>query len=133
MGLCKRFFKIASGLNIEKCFYQNVPFCTKKTLSAQCSIFLSTYCVCSGTRENMRIKVHSGRKMDEIPKKIWKESNCTIIIFQKKKFEIMCHMMGCNNSSGKHRQRGGTAFAGFCPPPLKSLRSRSTRLVDGHL
>ena len=53
------------------------------------------------------------------PKKVWKESNCTIIIYQKMKFEIMCHMMGCNDSSGKHRQRGGTAFAGFCPPPLK--------------
>ena len=61
---------------------------------------------------------HSGRKMDEIQKN-WKESNCTIIIFKKKKFEIICHMIGCNDSSGKHRQRGGTAFAGFCPPPFK--------------
>ena len=34
------------------------------------------------------------------PKNFWKESNCTIIIFKKKKFEIMCHMMGCNDSSG---------------------------------
>ena len=42
---------------------------------------------------------HSGRKKVEIQKK-WKESNSTIIIFEKKKFEIMCHMMGCNDSSG---------------------------------
>ena len=34
------------------------------------------------------------------PKKNWKESNCTIIIFKKKKFEIMCHIIGCNDSSG---------------------------------
>ena len=34
------------------------------------------------------------------PKKFWKESNRTIIIFEKKKFEIVCHMMGYNDSSG---------------------------------
>ena len=33
-------------------------------------------------------------------KKKWKESNCTIIIFKKKKFQILFHMMGCNDSSG---------------------------------
>ena len=27
-------------------------------------------------------------------KKNWKESHCTIKIFTKKKFEIMCHMIG---------------------------------------
>ena len=35
----------------------------------------------------------------------------TIESFKKKKFEIWCHMMGCNHSSGKHGQGGG---GGLC-------------------
>ena len=41
---------------------------------------------------SMPLSGNSGRKMGEIKK--WKESNCTIIIFKKKKFEIISHMMG---------------------------------------
>ena len=35
----------------------------------------------------------------------------TIEMFEKKMFQIMCHIMGCNHSSGKHGHRGGGAFA----------------------
>ena len=39
-------------------------------------------------------------------------------------FDFMCHMIGCSDSSGKHRQRGGTAFAH--PLACASLMSRYT-------
>ena len=45
----------------------------------------------------------------------------TIELFEKKMFQIICHMMGCNDSSGKHRQRGGTASAWPLPTPLPVL------------
>ena len=32
----------------------------------------------------------------------------------------MCHMMGCNDSSGQHTQSG---WAGLCPHPLPSATS----------
>ena len=49
---------------------------------------------------------------------------CGIEIFEKEKFQIMCHMMGCNDSSGWQRGGGGlcSTYIGHLPSlPDESL------------
>ena len=50
---------------------------------------------------------HPGISECSTKKKLFGNDVITIESFKKKKFEIWCHMMGCNHSLGKHGQRGG--------------------------
>ena len=50
----------------------------------------------------------------------------TIEMFEKKMFQIMCRMMGCNDSSGCRRQRGG---GGLCNTYIGHLASLPDELL----